>query len=217
MLSWVKDEDAPAMNVQAMKQALRQSIIAVRDQMPASERARSSRAVVEGICRLPAYEQAGTVLGYLNFGAELEAEIWVHRALADGKRVLLPRVNRASRHLDLYQVRDLGRDVAPGLWGIREPVIKRCMREDMPGRIDFVLLPGVAFTRDGARLGYGGGFYDRLLAHLPDRPTLVAGAFCLQVVPEIPQEATDRKIEWLVTETETIHCAQIDGRGTQDF
>ena len=195
-----------------MKQTLRQSIIALRDQMPAFERARLSRTVIEGICRLPAYHAADTVLGYLNFGAELEAEVWVRRALADGKRVLLPRVNRASRHLDLYRVRDLSVDVAPGMWGIREPVIERCVREDAPGTVDFVLLPGVAFTRDGARLGYGGGFYDRLLAHLPDRPALVAGAFAKQVVAELPQEPTDRKVEWLVTETETIHCALLDGR-----
>ena len=72
--------------------------------------------------------------------------------------------------------------------------------------MDFILLPGVAFTREGARLGYGGGFYDKLLAQMPHRPALVAGAFALQVVHEIPQEKTDRKVEWLVTEDETIRC-----------
>lgn len=195
------------MNLQAMKQGVRQSIIALRDRVPAPDRARLSRSIAEKIWRLPAYQAASTVLGYLNFGAEFEAEIWVARALADGKRVLLPRVNRASRHLDIYEVRDLARDVAPGLWSIREPIATRCTRMDGPG-VDFILLPGVAFTRDGARLGYGGGFYDRLLARLPDRPALVAGAFDLQVVGELPQEATDRKVEWLVTEHGTMHCAE---------
>ncbi len=190
-----------------MKQSLRQSIIALRDQLPPLERVRLSRAVTERICQMPAYRAAETVLGYLNFGAELETEDWVQQALAEGKQVLLPRVNRASNHLDLHQVRDLRHDTAPGMWGIREPIPDRCLRMDAPGTLDFILLPGVAFTRDGARLGYGKGFYDRLLAHLPDRPALVAGAFALQVVDELPQEATDRKVEWLVTEVETIHCA----------
>jgi len=200
-----------------MKQSLRQSIIALRGELPAHERARLSRAVIEGICRLPQYQAARTVLGYLNFGAELAAEMLVQHALAEGKRVLLPRVNRASRHLELYQVQDLRHDVAPGLWGIREPVAERCIREEALGTVDFILLPGVAFTRDGARLGYGGGFYDRLLEHMPDRPALVAGAFGLQVVAEVPQEPTDRKVEWLVTERETIHCAAPDGRaGNKD-
>ena len=85
------------MNIQARKQALRQSIIAAREKLPAAERLRLSRAIVESICNLPVYRQAQTVLGYLNFGAELAAELWVRQALADGKQVLLPRVNRASR------------------------------------------------------------------------------------------------------------------------
>lgn len=214
------------MNIQARKQALRQSIIAAREKLPVAERLRLSRAIVESTRNLQVYRQARTVLGYLNFGAELVAELWVQQALADGKQVLLPRVNRASRHLDLYRVQDLEHDVAPGSWGIREPVAERCIKEEALGTVDFILLPGVAFTREGARLGYGGGFYDKLLmkilairlgeqtvlakslvmAQMPHRPALVAGAFALQVVQEIPQENTDRKVEWLVTEDETIRC-----------
>jgi 5-formyltetrahydrofolate cyclo-ligase len=90
--------------------------------------------------------------------------------------------------------------------GLREPVVERCIKEEALNTVDFILLPGVAFTREGARLGYGGGFFDKLLAHMPHQPALVAGAFTLQVVQEIPQEITDRKVEWLVTEDGTICC-----------
>ena len=145
-------------------------------------------------------------MGYLNFGSEFSAESWVQQALEDGKRVLLPRVNRASKHLDLYEVHDLQHEVAPGTWGIREPLPERCDRFNALGELDFILLPGVAFTNKGERLGYGGGFYDRLLAKLPHHPVLAAGAFAMQVVEEIPQESTDRRIEWLVTEYKTIRC-----------
>jgi 5-formyltetrahydrofolate cyclo-ligase len=200
------DKGSEVMTTPELKQTLRQRVIAAREKLPASERLRLSRAVIESVCKLAAYRQAHTVLGYLNFGSELASELWVQRALADGKRVLLPRVNRASKHLDLYQVRDLQQDVAPGFLGIREPVTERCVKEEAPGTVDFILLPGVAFTREGARLGYGGGYYDKLLAHMPHQPTLVAGAFALQVVQEIPQEKTDRKVEWLVTEDATIRC-----------
>lgn len=194
------------MNIQARKQALRQSIIAAREKLPAPERLRLSRAVVGAICDLAEYRQAQTVLGYLNFGSELAAELWVQQALADGKQVLLPRVNRASKYLDIYKVQDLHQDVAPGAWGIREPVVDRCIKEEALGTVDFILLPGVAFTREGVRLGYGGGFYDKLLAQMPHQPTLVAGAYALQVVQEIPRENTDRNVGWLVTENETIRC-----------
>ncbi|MDO8925877.1 MAG: 5-formyltetrahydrofolate cyclo-ligase [Sideroxyarcus sp.] len=198
------------MDIRARKQALRQSIIAAREKLGGAENLGLSRAIIGGICGLPGYKQATVVLGYLNFGAELAAELWVNQALADGKQVLLPRVNRASGHLDIYKVHDLQHDVAPGAWDIREPVAERCTRVDALGTVNFILLPGVAFTRTGDRLGYGGGYYDKLLARMPHRPTLVAGAFALQVVQEIPLESTDHKIEWLVTENETIHC--IKGR-----
>ena len=81
----------------------------------------------------------------------------------------------------------------PGLWGIREPVVERCERLATLNEVEFALLPGVAFSRDGARLGYGGGFYDKLLARMTHRPALVAAAFALQIVEQIPQEATDVK------------------------
>jgi 5-formyltetrahydrofolate cyclo-ligase len=161
---------------------------------------------------MPVYRQAKTVLGYLNFGAELDAELWVQQALKDGKQVLLPRANHASKYLDLYQVKDLQLDVEPGSWDIREPIMSRCERFDMLDVLDFILLPGVAFGCDGTRLGYGGGFYDKLLAHLPHQPALVAGAFEMQVVEDIPQESTDRKVDWLVTENEIIDCASVNKR-----
>ncbi len=195
------------MNIQARKQALRQSIIASRSQLTEAERAEMSGAIAARIAELDAYRTAVTVLGYMNFGAEFAAEILVRQALHDGKQVLLPKVNRDTRQLDVYRIADPARDIAPGLWDIREPLVERCDKVDELSSIDFILLPGVAFGRDGARLGYGGGFYDKLLARMTLQPTLVAAAFALQVVEDIPQEATDRKVQWLITEQETIRCA----------
>ncbi|MEQ1533009.1 MAG: 5-formyltetrahydrofolate cyclo-ligase [Sideroxydans sp.] len=193
-------------DIQARKQTLRQRIIAARDELTPSLQAHLSRQIVRQLCGLTTYQSARTVLGYLNFGSELHSELWVRQALMDGKQVLLPRVNKASKHLELFAVSDLERDVAAGIWGIREPILERCEHFNALGKLDYILLPGVAFDAQGERLGYGGGFYDKLLASLPHHPALVAGAFALQVVTEIPHESTDRKIDWLVTENETIRC-----------
>ena len=195
------------MTAQAMKQNIRQYIVAVRQQMAGEERGRLSQAIAARIASMEAYRTANTVLAYMNFGAEFAADIFVQQALCDGKRVLLPRVNRSSNELDIYQVTDLLRDLAPGMWNISEPLVERCARVDTLEEVDFILLPGVAFGRDGARLGYGGGFYDKLLARLKHHPALVAGAYAMQIVEGIPQEDNDRKVEWLVTENETINCA----------
>jgi len=193
-------------NIQARKQALRQRIIAARDELTPTLQARLSKEIVRQLCSLAAYGAARTVLGYLNFGSELQSELWVRQALTDGKQVLLPRVNKAGRHLEMFEIHDPDNDVAPGAYGIREPIPERCRHFDAPGEIDLILLPGVAFDRTGGRLGYGGGFFDKLLAHLPRRPVLIAGAFALQVIDAVPQESTDHRVDWLVTEHETIRC-----------
>ena len=205
------------MSTQTMKQALRQSIIAARQKLALAERDEFSRVIVKRIMQLDAYKRAKTVLAYMSFGAEFASGAWVQQALQDGKQVLLPRVNSSTKQLELFQVADLQRDIAPGKWDIPEPQPQRCRKADDSERIDFILLPGVAFSRDGSRLGYGGGFYDKLLARIaPDsgdrHPALVAAAFSLQLVKEIPQEATDRKVDWLLTENEVINCSAEQNR-----
>ncbi|TAJ83462.1 MAG: 5-formyltetrahydrofolate cyclo-ligase [Gallionellaceae bacterium] len=195
------------MSIQTRKQSIRQSIIAARLKMAEAERLHLSTTIAGRIANLDAYRTAVTVLGYMNFGAEFAAEFFVRQALLDGKQVLLPKVNRDTKQLDVYRVTDLAQDVAPGLWDIPEPRAEHCYKVDDLASVDFILLPGVAFTRDGARLGYGGGFYDKLLERITHRPALAAAAFAMQVAEDIPQEPTDRKVEWLITEQETIRCA----------
>ena len=199
------------MTIQVMKQAIRQRIIADREQLTAAERAFMSHAISERIANLNAYRTANTVLAYMSFGAEFCTEEWVQQAFRDDKCVLLPKVNRATNELDIYRVSNLQHDLAPGMWNIREPLVERCTKIIALNEVDLILLPGIAFGRDGARLGYGGGFYDKLLARIKDadqgcRPALVAGAFAIQLVEGLPQEATDHKVEWVVTESETIRC-----------
>lgn len=189
------------------KQVLRKRIITLREQQPPDVRATQSAVITKRLLQLPQYQQADVVLGYMNFGAEFDSSAWVKQVLADGKRLALPKVNRQTNQLDLYWVNDLTSQLATGWWGIPEPVAERCERLNTLNEVEFALLPGVAFTRSGARLGYGGGFYDKLLGKSAYRPTLVAAAFELQVVEDMPQELTDVKVEWIVTEREVFDCS----------
>ena len=195
------------MDTPITKQQIRQNIIALRNQLPANLHESYSGAIAERLSQLPAYQQASGVLGYMNFGAEFASRIWVQKVLADGKRLLLPKVNQQTQQLDLFWVHDLENQLASGLWGIPEPIIECCEQLGDLNKVEFVLLPGVAFTRDGSRLGYGGGFYDKLIARMTHRPTLVAAAFSLQIVEHLPQEPTDVKVYWLVSEQSSIHCS----------
>jgi 5-formyltetrahydrofolate cyclo-ligase len=192
---------------EASKSGIRKSTLALRERLPPVTHAAYSRAIAERLQQLPEYRQAGAVLGYMNFGAEFASEVWIRQVLAAHKKLALPRVNHHTDQIDLFWVEDLENQLATGLWKIREPIVERCERVISPNEVEFALLPGVAFSTNGARLGYGGGFYDKLLARMTHRPTLVAAAFELQIMERIPQEATDVKVEWIITEQRTINCS----------
>jgi 5-formyltetrahydrofolate cyclo-ligase len=132
--------------------------------------------------------------------------------LARGCTLALPRIDRAGRRLELYLVDDLDEQLQPGTWGILEPTPARCRRAE-PAELDLVLVPGVAFDPHGGRVGYGGGYYDGLFATWPGPPPrLVAAAFDLQVVPEVPVLARDRRMDQVVTESRLYPESPITGR-----
>ena len=156
---------------QNAKSALRETVLARRGAMDTGTRDALSLAIFEEIMHLGCYRSSDVVLAYVGFGSELQTETFLHRILDDGRVLLLPRVNRKERRLDLHEVENLDQDLEAGTWGIREPKPDLCRRVS-PAAIDFALVPGVAFDPRGARLGYGGGYYDRLLAGCTELATL---------------------------------------------
>ncbi|CAA9439742.1 MAG: 5-formyltetrahydrofolate cyclo-ligase [uncultured Rubrobacteraceae bacterium] len=179
------------------KAALRELVLRRRGALAEEDRASSSGRIITAVLDLPAYRLSGVVLAYASFGTELRTDGFLRRVLGDGKTLLLPRVERGG--LTLYEVRDLALDLSPGTWGIREPVPERCPVA-APGNVDFALIPGVAFDGNGGRLGYGGGFYDRLLAGLTEGPPLVSAAFEVQMVDGVPVGPHDAPVHAVVTE-----------------
>ncbi len=192
-----RDADA----LEALKQAkadLRRTVLARRETAGADLRARASHIITQKLLALPAYHDARCVAAYASFGSELDTSGFLARALADGKQLLLPRINRVEHALELRQVADLEADLVAGVWGIREPT-ESCPLLP-PEQTEFMLVPGVAFAVTGARLGYGGGFYDRLLARLDPRAARIAGAFQLQLVDELPEGPRDQRVQQVITE-----------------
>ncbi|MGH3146985.1 MAG: 5-formyltetrahydrofolate cyclo-ligase [Rubrobacter sp.] len=188
------------MERQETKARLREVVLGRRDAMESGTRAALSGAIVREIITLAGYEESRTVMAYAGFGSELQTDAFLRHTLSEGKRLLLPRVNRQERLLDVYEVKDPARDLEAGTWGIREPILDLCAPAD-PSAAEFVLVPGLAFDSRGGRLGYGAGFYDKLLsASVSPRAWLVAGAFEAQMVQEVPLAEHDVLVDLVVTE-----------------
>ena len=189
-------------DVRAAKRALRREFRARRAAVPSRLREAWSRAVATRTAALPEWRGAGAV--HLFIGAlpgEVGTLALARAALAEGKALLCPRV--AGAELETRRLASLD-DLAPGHRGLPEPDPERCepIRAESA---DLLLVPGLAFTEAGGRLGTGGGFYDRLLADAAAAPA-IALTFELQIAAEAPTEAHDRPVDAIVTELRAIRC-----------
>jgi 5-formyltetrahydrofolate cyclo-ligase len=180
-----------------LKNKIRKEVLAGRDRIPPAERSAKSRDMEARLFVLPEFCAARSVLFFASFRSEVETGPMIRRALRSGKRVLLPRVNGDS--LELFEISDLDRDTAPGAWGIPEPVTAK---QASVGDVDLVVVPGAAFDEQGNRVGYGAGYYDKLLAAFSK--TTVALAFELQIVSLVPADGHDVPVKKIVTEKRII-------------
>lgn len=190
-----KREDTPI----ADKPALRKQVLARRDQLGDADRKSLSERITKRLLAFDAYQGARGVMAYASFGSEFETADFIADALARGKTLVLPRVERGSRILQLHQVRDPARQLVAGVWGILQPRADLCPLVPA-SQLDFVLVPGVAFTRHCERLGYGGGYYDTFIRGLVRRAPLVAAAFSIQILPALPVSERDQSVDCVVTE-----------------
>lgn len=174
-------------------------MIARRDDLPAAEVARLGAALTAHVTALPGYAAARTVLATMAIGSEWSTRAFIERARADGKTLVLPRVTAPPRHLELHAVRDLDRDLKPGVWDIPEPDPERCPVVGFAA-VDFALVPALAVDRAGYRLGYGAGYFDRLLTGRGARPFCVTALPSLFIVESLPHEPHDVPVDLLVDE-----------------
>ena len=170
------------------KKALRGKIRELKRAMTQEQIEQKSALLCEAFIGSEQYKQAKTIYGYLPYNQEIRTEAILERALQDGKRVAVPKIY--GDEMKFFYLSDLSK-VEKGYAGIPEPVADAPVAED-PSAL--VLMPGLAFTRNGDRMGYGGGYYDRFLAAEPAHPT-VALCYEFQIVEHIPTEDYDIPVD----------------------
>lgn len=189
---------------------MRREVLARRDALPSAERASASAAIRACLLGLDAVAGARTLLAFAAFGTEVQLDPLLNDRIAHGVGVFLPYIATMSPPvLKIVRVTDLERDLTPSRIGIREPDPqgRRPARVD---RLDVVIAPGVAFDRSGGRLGYGSGFYDRLLPQLRPDTRVIGVAYATQVVDSVPTTPRDVPVDAVVTEAGTIVATTSD-------
>jgi 5-formyltetrahydrofolate cyclo-ligase len=184
------------------KKELRKETIERRDRIPSEVRTIKDRTIRDVFLGLKLYSECSRLLLFASFRSEVNTFPIIEKALQTGKRVALPRVNRSEKVLDLYYIDSL-EQLERGYMGIQEPVVapeRIAMVEDM----EVIVLPGVAFDEQGGRIGYGGGYYDRLIGSIRGRPHLIALAYEEQILPKIPMDPHDIRVDLIVTDRRVI-------------
>lgn len=147
------------MEIKLQKQALRQKLKAQRASLSREQVARSSEQIVAQLLESEAYRKAQCIFAYLAFGKEVNVDGLLEHAWSVGKRIAVPLVISKTEMLavELTSLADLELD----RFGIRSVPAPHQVLD--PSTLDLVLVPGLAFGRDGSRMGMGAGYYDRFL------------------------------------------------------
>lgn len=194
------------------KAVIRKVVLELRDALAPDERASHSLLIKESLFKLPQFISARSVMFYVSFRSEVETHAMIREALATGKTVIVPVTDMKDNRLALSRLEDFDNDLAPGTWGILEPKPEKlrpvsCHDID----IDLVITPGAAFSINGNRIGYGGGFYDRLLKDY--KKCVMALAFEIQILSDVPfSTERDVPVDHIITEKRVITC---DAAGRQ--
>ena len=170
------------------KLELRTQIRALKRQMTPEEIDSRSESLRLLFTATDAYRNARTLYGYMSYNQEVRTLPLLEQALRDGKRVAIPKCY--GDEMRFIYMEDLSQ-VEKSSCGIPEPISDAPVADDETA---LVLMPGLAFDRDGHRMGYGGGFYDKFLAAEPNHPT-VALCYGFQVVEELPTEEFDIPVD----------------------
>jgi len=177
------------------KLSLRESILARRSGLSGEYRESAAASLADHVLSLPGIEGARTVSGFLAIRDEIDLMPAMDALSAQGCRIVLPVMPGKGRPL-VFRAWEPGAPLEKGSLGTRAPG-----PEAEAGVPDILLVPLLAFDRDGYRLGYGGGYYDRTLEELRAlREVLAVGiGFDEQEVDSVPREAHDQRLDWIVT------------------
>jgi 5-formyltetrahydrofolate cyclo-ligase len=185
------------------KGALRARMLAQRAMLPPEEALRRGRNAQNHMLASSCWAKAQTVVLYMPIRGEVDTGLLWSRAQAESKRVLLPRCVVGRRgELELVACRDTT-ELAPGSYGILEPLpALSAIDLDDPKQVPHLLIaPCLAVDHQGCRLGYGGGYYDRLLRRPALQTSLCIGLiYALQLAVLLPMESWDARLHGVCTE-----------------
>jgi len=180
------------------KSSLRKNILEKLKLQKEVDRLKNSRLIKNKLFSSAEFKEARTILFYASFDGEVDTWEMIEEARRQEKTVVLPVIVEGQKKIIPSLVSDLNQELTIGPYGIKQPKKSHIKPVDLKD-IDLVLVPAVAFDKEGNRLGRGQGYYDRLLCQFPPHIPAVGLAFHFQILDELPLAVHDCRVKKVIT------------------
>lgn len=188
------------------KKSLRKKVLEKRSKLSKEDIIQYSKIIAEKLYEMDYYKNAKRLMAFISFKDEIHTHDIIKTSINRGKSIVVPITLSETKELKVSELHDFS-ELEVGFYDILTPK-QEFIRFVDPNTIDLILMPGVAFAKDGYRVGYGGGYYDRFLAKLDKKVMKIALAFDLQVVDTVPVESFDIPVDMIITEKRIINCSE---------
>ncbi|WP_430509809.1 5-formyltetrahydrofolate cyclo-ligase [Gottfriedia solisilvae] len=182
------------------KKEIRSAIIKKLNEITAYDRNTKSKQIIDQLIATPEWNNANTIATTMPMEHEIDTTLFIQACWRLHKDVVVPKCIHKTKEMQFFKITSF-EQLEKGYFGIQEPNEFICEKINKD-EINLIVVPGVAYTSKGDRLGYGGGYYDRYLSDYAGN--LVALAYDLQIVEELPIEAHDQRMPLIITETNII-------------
>ncbi len=167
--------------------------------MDKKDSSEKSSVIMEKLTAMDIYKKAKVVFVYMAFNNEVETMTLIKKMLSEKKKVVIPYTDTVNTVIIPSELKDMERDLIKSKFGYYEPAPERIVPVK-PEELDLVVVPGVVFDKNLNRIGFGKGYYDRILCKLKKDAKAVAVAYDFQVLEEVPSEEHDIKMDMIITE-----------------
>ena len=187
------------------KKQVRREILEVREKMDIEEKTNYDKIIIDKFLRSSYYKKSTNIFIYISYGSEIDTKYIIERAIKEGKNIYCPRTEFSTRLMNAVKIENFD-NLIKSKYGALEPKEGEPFID--PNDLDLIVVPGVAFDKNGGRLGYGAGFYDRYFKRINDdnksRITKLVLAYDFQLIDKIPTDKEDVLIDLVVTEKQSI-------------
>lgn len=185
------------------KSEIRKKILSIRNNLKPEEVEYKSKIIIDKLTSLDKYKNSKVVFVYMSFNNEVKTYNLIERMLIENKRVVIPYTDTKNTVIIPSEIKSLKDDLVLNPFGYYEPVLGKVKQVETE-ELDLIVAPGVVFDDSLNRVGFGKGYYDRILSKKRKDTKVIAVAYEFQVVNEVPTEPHDVKMDMIITEERTI-------------